>query len=56
MQPGTSMVENYAFLEATQKDELLSYLSSPEEESKWKLWPYVIGDSATVGKKPSQIK
>jgi len=51
IRPGTSMVDNYAFADATQRDNILSYLSSPEEGRKWKLWPYVIDESTTVGKK-----
>ena len=56
MRPGTSMVENYAFVDATQRDEIPSYLSGPEEGSKWNLWPCVIDDSTIVGKKTSQMK
>ena len=58
MRPGSNMVETYALLNPTQRNEIAQYLRNPEKRNKWKLWsfinPYGKGD-ADMEKSPRMI-
>ena len=57
MRPGSTMVETYALVNSTQRNNIVCYLSNLEKVSKWELWSFIIhpGKVTAIWKKSSKV-